>query len=81
MGKQVGQVFADHARLRVPMGDVADDGNLCMAGMTSHTVVVLDDTFGVEFPEAMLRTSTSESVSSIEATLSELDMVFMSRPS
>jgi acyl carrier protein len=44
--------------------------------MTSHASVsvmlALEDTFGVEFPEHMLRRSTFESISSIESAIAEL---------
>jgi acyl carrier protein len=63
MRDQIRQVIADHARLFA-------------AGMTSHASVnvmlALEDAFEVEFPEAMLRKSTFESVANIETAIGEL---------
>jgi acyl carrier protein len=53
-----------------------DDDDLFRLGMTSHASVsvmlALEDSFGMEFPEHMLRRSTFESIGSIRRTLTEL---------
>jgi len=76
---QIRQVIADHARLSVAIGTLDDDGDLFQAGMTSHASVnlmlALEEVFGIEFPEAMLRKSTFASVCSIEIALCELRSV------
>ena len=65
-----------HARLVVNVADLSDKDDLFRLGMTSHASVsvmlALEDTFGVEFPEHMLRRSTFESISSIESAIAEL---------
>jgi acyl carrier protein len=70
------QVLRDHARLPVEMSTLSDDDDVFQAGMTSHASVnvmlALEDAFDVEFPEAMLRKSTFESVNAISSALSEL---------
>ena len=49
----------EHARLVVDVADLSDDDDLFRLGMTSHASVrvmlALEDDFGVEFPEHMLR--------------------------
>jgi acyl carrier protein len=58
------------------VADVSDDADLFRLGMTSHAnvsvMLALEDAFGVEFPEHMLRKSTFESISSIRQALAEL---------
>jgi acyl carrier protein len=57
-------------------GDIRDKDDLFRAGMTSHATVnvmlALEDTFGVEFPERMLRRTTFASVASIREAVQEL---------
>ncbi len=76
MREQIRQVIVQHARLSTPIDALGDDGDLFVAGMTSHASVnvmlALEDAFEIEFPEAMLRKSTFESVTNIEAALCEL---------
>jgi acyl carrier protein len=76
MRVQIRQVIAEHARLSVPIAELGDDGDLFAAGMTSHASVnvmlALEDAFGIEFPETMLRKSTFETVSNIEAAIGTL---------
>ena len=66
----------EHARLVVDVDDLNDDDDLFRLGMTSHASVsvmlALEDAFGVEFPEQMLRKSTFDSVGSIRLALAEL---------
>ena len=72
---RIRSVLAEHARLAVDVGTIGDDTDLFGAGMTSHASVnvmlALEDAFGVEFPERMLKKSTFESVSSIREGLRE----------
>ena len=73
---QVREVLREHARLPVDVASLSDDDDLFQAGMTSHASVnvmlALEDTFDVEFPEAMLRKSTFSSVAALQRALSEL---------
>ena len=79
MKEQIRQVLREHARLPVDVQTLDDQDDLFRAGMTSHASVnvmlALEDTFDVEFPESMLRKATFESVSAIEAALTELRSV------
>ena len=69
-------MLGEHARLVVDVAHLGDDDDLFRLGMTSHASVsvmlALEDSFGVEFPEHMLRRSTFESVGSIQKAIAEL---------
>ena len=69
-------MLGEYARLVVDVADLSDDDDLFRLGMTSHASVsvmlALEDAFGVEFPEHMLRKSTFESISSIRRAITEL---------
>ena len=76
METEIREILAEHARLPVDMASLDDDADLYQAGMTSHASVsvmlALEDAFDIEFPETMLRKSTFESVSAINAALTSL---------
>ena len=78
MKDQIRQILSDHARLSSDASALDDDADLYQAGMTSHASVnvmlALEDAFDVEFPDAMLKRSVFQSVSSIAAALSSLDL-------
>ena len=73
---QIRAVLRDHARLRVDVATLDTDADLFAAGMSSHASVnvmlALEDTFDIEFPDAMLKRSVFESISAIDAAVSEL---------
>jgi acyl carrier protein len=77
MEDEIRSVLAEHGRLPVEISTLGDDDDLYRAGMTSHASVnvmlALEEVFDIEFPEAMLRKSTFESVSAIRSALSVLD--------
>ena len=74
--EEIRRVLGEHARLTVNVADLSDTGNLFRLGMTSHASVsvmlALEDAFGVEFPEPMLKKSTFESIASIANAIAEL---------
>jgi acyl carrier protein len=74
--EDIRRVLGEHARLVVNIADLDDDDDLFRLGMTSHASVsvmlALEDAFGVEFPEHMLRKQTFGSVGSIRQALTEL---------
>jgi acyl carrier protein len=55
---------------------LSDDSDLYTAGMTSHATVnvmlALEGSFGVEFPDRMLRRSVFESIDSIALAVQQL---------
>jgi acyl carrier protein len=74
--EEVRVIIGEYGRLVLDMADVSDDDDLFRSGMTSHACVsvmlALEDAFGVEFPEQMLRMSTFESIASISRALTDL---------
>jgi acyl carrier protein len=73
MKEQIRQVIKEHGQLSVDVDTLDDNADLYQAGMTSHAsvnvMIALEDTFDVEFLDAMLKRSVFESVSSIAAAL------------
>ena len=71
-------VIAEHARLTVDPSTLDDHADLYEAGMTSHASVnlmlALEDAFDVEFPDAMLTRSVFQSIASIAAALTQLEV-------
>jgi acyl carrier protein len=69
-------VIADHARLSVEVGEVADADDLFALGMTSYASVnvmlAIEDAFGVEFPDRMLTRSVFASIELLSAAVGEL---------
>jgi acyl carrier protein len=78
MPAAVREIVKEHARLSVDVNSLTDDASLYEAGMTSHASVnvmlALEDAFDVEFPDELLKRSVFESVASIAAALSRLDV-------
>jgi acyl carrier protein len=76
LNSEIRQVLSDHARLPVNVDSLDDDADLFRAGMTSHASVnvmlALEDTFDLEFPDAMLKRSVFESISAIAAAVAQL---------
>jgi acyl carrier protein len=76
MTDEIRAVLAEHGRLATDVSTLADDDDLYQAGLTSHAgvnvMLALEDAFDVEFPEAMLRKKTFESVAAIKGALDEL---------
>lgn len=76
MEEQIRAVVAEHGRLPVDAAALGVDDDLFRAGLTSHASVnlmlALEEAFDIEFPEAMLRKSTFESISSIAEAIGEL---------
>jgi acyl carrier protein len=75
-GTEIRAVLRDHARLPVDVDTLGDNADLFAAGMSSHASVnvmlALEDTFDIEFPDAMLKRSVFESVSAINTAVTEL---------
>jgi acyl carrier protein len=76
MTDEIRLIIKDHARLPVDASELDAHASLYQAGMTSHASVnvmlALEDHFDIEFPDHMLNPSVFESISSIEAAVSEL---------
>ena len=69
-------VVGKHGKLALPIEQLGAEDDLYRAGMTSHASVnvmlALEAHFDVEFPDRMLRRSVFESISAIQAALTEL---------
>lgn len=76
MEETIRKVLADHARLPVDVADVDRNADLYSLGLTSHASVNvmlgLEDAFDVEFPDALLRKGTFQSIADIAEALSGL---------
>ena len=73
---RVRDVVRQHARLPVDVDTLGDDSDLYQAGLTSHASVnlmlALEDTFEVEFPDALLLRRTFETINAIAEALSNI---------
>ncbi len=73
MGEAIRDVLDAHGRLSVPSISLADDANLYEHGLSSHASVnvmlALENAFGEEFPDSLLRKSTFQSVEAIRGAL------------
>jgi len=76
MLEDIRAIVKEHARLSVDVVGLAEDADLYQAGLTSHASVnlmlALEDKFGVEFPDRMLRRGVFGSLASIKAAIEEL---------
>ena len=70
-------VLRRSARLPIDVDSLADEADLFEAGMSSHgsvtVMLALEDAFDVEFPDAMLKHSVLESVTTIALAIGELE--------
>jgi acyl carrier protein len=76
MHEQIRNILKVHANLSTDASAIAADADLHQAGLTSHATVnlmlALEEHFGVEFPERMLRRRVFDSIATIEAAIAEL---------
>jgi acyl carrier protein len=74
MTDPIRDILRQHARI-ADVDSLTDDSDLYAAGLTSHAtvnlMVALEDHFGVEFPERMLRRRSFESIAAIRAAIAE----------
>jgi acyl carrier protein len=76
LAEEIRQVLRDHARLPVDVSGIAETADLFQAGMSSHASVnvmlALEDTFDIEFPDAMLKRDMFASITAISGAVSQL---------
>ena len=76
MQDQIREVLAAHGRMEVDLRDVDDQANLYELGLTSlasvNVMLALEDAFGVEFPDEVLKKCTFASVRNIEQVVEDL---------
>jgi acyl carrier protein len=73
---QIRPIVAEHARLRVDVGQLTDDTDLYEAGLTSLSTVnlmlALEEHFDVEFSDRMLGRKTFSSIRALSDAIGEL---------
>ena len=73
---KIRSILKEHGRLTKDAETLAADADLYQAGMTSHASVnvmlALEGEFDVEFPDAMLKRSSFESIAAIGTAIDEL---------
>ena len=76
MDETIREIIGTHARLTVSANSLPEDADLYAAGMSSQAsvsiMVALEDEFGVEFPDHMLKRSVFQSIASIRTALEEI---------
>ena len=76
VNERIRTILGEHGRLSIDVSQLPDDASLYQAGLTSHASVnlmlALEETFGIEFPERLLRRRTFESIASIAGAVAEL---------
>ena len=76
VNERIRAIVGEHGRLAVAVSQLNDDASLYQAGLTSHASVnlmlAIEEAFGIEFPERMLRRRTYESITTIAAAVREL---------
>lgn len=73
---QVRSIISQHGRLSRDVAQIGDDTDLYASGLTSHASVnlmlALEDAFGIEFPERLLRRRTFETIANIRDAVTEI---------
>ncbi|HEY4130402.1 MAG TPA: acyl carrier protein [Gemmatimonadaceae bacterium] len=76
MEQEIRSIVREHGRLSVDIDQLDNEASLYQAGLTSHASVnlmlALEDHFGIEFPERMLRRRTFENITAIKTAVEEL---------
>lgn len=76
MDDKIRAILGAYARLSVPADSLPRDADLYAAGMSSQAsvsvMVALEDGFGVEFPDHMLKRAVFQSIDSIRTALCEI---------
>jgi len=76
MDARIRQVVATYGSLVVDISTVGDHDDLVDAGMTSYAnvnvMLALEEAFGIDFPEQVLRRSTFGSIAGIREVVSAL---------
>ncbi len=76
MGETIRGVLDAYGKLMVPSASLADHDDLYQNGLSSHASVnvmlAVENAFGVEFPDSLLKKGTFQSVSAIREALVSL---------
>jgi acyl carrier protein len=73
---EIRRIVGAYGQLVVDIDSVLDDDDLYEAGLSSNSTVsvmlALEQTFGIEFPESVLRRSSFTTLNAIRASVAEL---------
>lgn len=73
---EIRRILVAHGALQVPVDGLGDASDLYQVGLTSHASVnvmlALEDAFGVEFPDSMLKKNTFQSISAMREALESI---------
>lgn len=76
MNSQVRSIIHQHGRLNRDIAGISDQTDLYASGLTSHASVnlmlAIEDAFGIEFPERLLRRRTFETIGNISEAVEEI---------
>ena len=76
MEETIRRVLVEYARLPVDVAGVGADDDLYALGFTSHSSVNvmlgLEDAFDIEFPDALLRKSTFQSIAAMTGAVKSI---------
>jgi acyl carrier protein len=76
MMEEIRQIVREHARLLVDVDTLSASDDLYQAGLTSHAFIELmmslEEHFGIEFPERMLRRAAFENLAAIQDSVGQL---------
>ena len=82
VNKTIRDVLEAQGRLPISVSALGDDDDPYQNGLSSHASVnvmlALEDAFDLEFPDALLRKGTFESVAAIQEALKTLGVVAVS---
>jgi acyl carrier protein len=76
MDEAIREALNEQGRLATAVADLGEHDDLYRAGLTSHASVnlmlALEERFGIEFPDRLLRRATFGSIAAIRGALEEL---------
>lgn len=74
--QKIRKVLEEYGRLPVPTSNLREEDDLYQNGLSSHASVnvmlALEDAFGVEFPDSLVKRDTFKSIAAIRAALNSL---------
>ncbi|MFC3075721.1 acyl carrier protein [Shinella pollutisoli] len=76
MKQKIRDILARHGGLPMPVGELADDGDLYAAGLSSfasvQVMLAVEEAFDVEFPDSLLNRKSFQSIAAITRTVESL---------
>lgn len=76
MASRIRELIGTHARLAMPLGAIADEGDLFAAGLTSlatvNLMLAVEEAFDIEIPDAMLTRGSFSSITALARVVAHL---------